>query len=264
MKSSILWLFIFLSSVTWGNQISKASEKIRTEIIVRKSLIERYDDSIFKINRDIDVNHRSIDTINFQLNKFATFYLNQQDSHKKILKEKSKHWIDKQNSSKQDLIKANLELDKIIVEIKKMKELELVKIKKISETIESELNKIKESPAKSKRIDIAMYHFAFDKKCKIDRKNKGFDFSCPHNQILKSVKNGRLSHFGTLANLGNILVIDHNDNLRSVFLGEIQSSLTINSSIKTNQQVGISLLGRYYFELRKNNKVITNISWTKE
>ena len=253
-----------LSGFVWGNQTSKTSEKIRTEIIVRKSLIERYDDSISKIKRDIEVNNRSIDAINLQLNKFATFYLNQQDFHKKILKEKSKFWIDKQNSSKQALVKANIELDKIIVEIKRMKEMELAKINKISETIDFELKKLKESPAKSKKIEVAMYHFTFDKKCKIDKKNKGFDFSCPHDQILKSVKNGKVAHFGTLANLGNILVIDHDDDLKSVLIRKIQSSISMKSSTEIGQQVGISLSGRYYFELRKNNKVITNISWTKE
>ena len=77
---------------------------------------------------------------------------------------------------------------------------------------------------------------------------------------------GEIVYSGNLSNIGNVIMIDHGKDLRSVILGELEITQKVNDKIKQGQVLGYTSLkkskkGKVYFELRYKNKIQKNIKW---
>jgi septal ring factor EnvC (AmiA/AmiB activator) len=94
----------------------------------------------------------------------------------------------------------------------------------------------------------------------LEYEKKGITFKFKDRQPVKTTLAGVVNHVGTLANYGNVLMIDHGKGIRSIFLGNFSSKIRKGQKIKAGQIVGHTLrkksdreLGKLYFEIRKKN-----------
>ncbi|WP_127714824.1 murein hydrolase activator EnvC [Halobacteriovorax sp. HLS] len=94
----------------------------------------------------------------------------------------------------------------------------------------------------------------------LDYQKKGITFKFKDSQVVKSTLAGVVNHVGTLANYGNVVMVDHGDGVRSIYLGDLSSKLKQGQKIKADQVIGQTRvrrstgLGQIYFEVRKKNK----------
>jgi murein DD-endopeptidase MepM/ murein hydrolase activator NlpD len=95
----------------------------------------------------------------------------------------------------------------------------------------------------------------------VEYQKKGITFKFKEKQPVKNVRSGVINHVGTLANYGNVVMIDHGKGIRTIFLGDFSSKVKQGQKIKANQIIGYTNkknngrdLGQIYFEVRKKNK----------
>ena len=95
----------------------------------------------------------------------------------------------------------------------------------------------------------------------VEYQKKGITFKFKEKQPVRNLKAGVINHVGTLANYGNVVMIDHGKGIRTIFLGDFSSKVKQGQKIKSNQIIGYTNkknngrdLGQIYFEVRKKNK----------
>jgi murein DD-endopeptidase MepM/ murein hydrolase activator NlpD len=90
---------------------------------------------------------------------------------------------------------------------------------------------------------------------------KGVTFNFQGKVEVRATKAGKIVYTGSLANYGNVLMIDHGNDTRTVLLGQFDFSVKNGDSVNQSQVVGYtspksySALseGKIYFEVRKSN-----------
>lgn len=95
----------------------------------------------------------------------------------------------------------------------------------------------------------------------IDYQKKGVTFNFQGKNEVHAPKAGRVVYTGSLANYGNVLMIDHGNDTRTVLLGQFDYSVKNGDAIQASQIVGYTNPrstnglgdGKIYFEVRKNN-----------
>ena len=95
----------------------------------------------------------------------------------------------------------------------------------------------------------------------IDYQKKGVTFNFQGKNEVRSPKAGKIVYTGSLANYGNVLMIDHGNDTRTVLLGQFDYSVKNGDTISAAQLVGYTNPrsknglgdGKIYFEVRKNN-----------
>ena len=94
----------------------------------------------------------------------------------------------------------------------------------------------------------------------LDYKKAGITFKFKERQPVKTTLGGVVSHVGSLANYGNVLMVDHGKGIRSIYLGSFSSKIKKGQKIKPYQVIGHTMrkknareLGQLYFEVRKKN-----------
>ncbi|MFA6236422.1 MAG: peptidoglycan DD-metalloendopeptidase family protein [Bacteriovorax sp.] len=95
----------------------------------------------------------------------------------------------------------------------------------------------------------------------IDYAKKGVTFNFQGKNEVRAPKGGRVVYTGSLASYGNVLMIDHGNDTRTVLLGQFDYSVKNGDSISASQIVGYTNPrnqnglgdGKIYFEVRKNN-----------
>ncbi len=95
----------------------------------------------------------------------------------------------------------------------------------------------------------------------MEYQKKGVTFNFHGKNEVRATKAGKVVYTGTLANYGNVLMIDHGNDTRTVLLGQFDYSVKNGDSVKDAQVVGFTNPrstnglgeGRIYFEVRKNN-----------
>ena len=87
---------------------------------------------------------------------------------------------------------------------------------------------------------------------------KGITYYFSKSQSVKSVASGEISYVGDLSTYGNVIMVNHGDDTRSVLLGEfnpqVKKGLKVNKGhtlAKTEENYD----GKLYFEVRKKNQV---------
>ncbi len=87
--------------------------------------------------------------------------------------------------------------------------------------------------------------------------HKGLEFQVSESSGLKVIDDGEVVHSDILASFGRIIIVKHKNNLRSVYLGDYESNISLNTKVKKSQKLGNILPGmdsKIYFELRKKEK----------
>lgn len=95
----------------------------------------------------------------------------------------------------------------------------------------------------------------------IDYAKKGVTFNFQGKNEVRAPKSGKVVYTGSLANYGNVLMIDHGNDTRTVLLGQFDYSVKNGDPISASQIVGYTNPrnqnglgdGKIYFEVRKNN-----------
>ena len=107
-------------------------------------------------------------------------------------------------------------------------------------------------------------HFAYE------ANGKGITFKTKIKEGIKASKSGNVVYIGTLANFGNVIMIDHGDDLRSIYLGDFNTGIKKDQAIKEGQviaevksQIRKDQFSKIYFEIRKKDKVQDTIKLVK-
>jgi murein DD-endopeptidase MepM/ murein hydrolase activator NlpD len=95
----------------------------------------------------------------------------------------------------------------------------------------------------------------------IDYAKKGVTFNFQGKNEVHAPKRGKIVYTGSLANYGNVLMIDHGNDTRTVLLGQFDYNVKNGDTIELGQIVGYTNPrnqnglggGKIYFEVRKNN-----------
>ncbi len=95
----------------------------------------------------------------------------------------------------------------------------------------------------------------------IEYKKKGVTFNFQGKNEVRATKGGRIAYTGALANYGNVLMIDHGNDTRTVLLGQFDYSVKNGDQVKLGDVIGQTnprstgalSEGKIYFEVRKNN-----------
>lgn len=95
----------------------------------------------------------------------------------------------------------------------------------------------------------------------IEHNKKGVTFNFQGKNEVRAPKAGRVVYTGSLASYGNVLMIDHGNDTRTVLLGQFDYNVKNGDSITAAQVVGYTNPrsangigdGKIYFEVRKNN-----------
>ena len=95
----------------------------------------------------------------------------------------------------------------------------------------------------------------------MEYQKKGVTFNFSGKKEVKATRAGKIVYTGALANYGNVLMIDHGNDTRTVLLGQFDYAVKNGDSVKDGQVVGYTnprssnglAEGKIYFEVRKNN-----------
>lgn len=95
---------------------------------------------------------------------------------------------------------------------------------------------------------------------------KGVTFKYQALQPVKAVGKGRVIFAGDLAAYGQVILIDHGQELRTVLLGKMTLKVKKNDHVKSGDVVGYTLnetkeAQNLYFEVRKKNTAQNTILW---
>ena len=90
---------------------------------------------------------------------------------------------------------------------------------------------------------------------------KGVTFNFEGKNEVRAPKGGKVAYTGSLASYGNVLIIDHGNDTRTVLLGQFDYTVKNGDPIKASQLIGYTNprsnnglgSGKIYFEVRKNN-----------
>lgn len=100
-----------------------------------------------------------------------------------------------------------------------------------------------------------------DKFYSFEYQKKGVTFSFQGRHELRATRSGKIMYTGPLANYGNVVMINHGDNTRTVLLGQFDYSVKMGDEVSEAQVIGQTAVrtpgeindGKIYFEVRKNN-----------
>ena len=95
----------------------------------------------------------------------------------------------------------------------------------------------------------------------MEYQKKGVTFIFQGKKEVRATKAGKIVFTGPLANYGNVLMIDHGNDTRSVLFGQFDYTVKNGDMVKEAQVVGMTnprsveglAEGKIYFEVRKNN-----------
>jgi murein DD-endopeptidase MepM/ murein hydrolase activator NlpD len=169
-------------------------------------------------------------------------------------------------------------LYKLIMELEsKKKQRAEVYIKEISlkQQLENDLETRKRAFKKTKRKKLKhiktvksdlLFGLPMKKFTKSKIGKKGITLFYKGKQSVLSTADGKVVYSGKLSTYGNLVMIEHNNKLRSVILGDYEIKVKKNDKVKAGQVIGtgagkLDEKKSVYFELRKNNDAQKTIQW---
>ncbi len=93
--------------------------------------------------------------------------------------------------------------------------------------------------------------------------DKGVTYKFGGTRPIKAPREGRVIYNGELASYGNVLMLDHGDDIRTVMLGRFRSDLAKNTQVRAGDLLGHTAQDgeSLYFEVRKKNVAQNTIHW---
>lgn len=98
----------------------------------------------------------------------------------------------------------------------------------------------------------------------LDYKKKGVTYKYKGKRPITSAGKGKVVYKGTLSNFGNVIMVDHGNQTRTVLLGNFESKIEKGMLVQPGQLLGYTRetgvkQDKLYFEVRKKNKVQNTI-----
>ncbi len=96
-----------------------------------------------------------------------------------------------------------------------------------------------------------------------EKKNRGITYKTKIVEPVIAAKAGVVVHNGSLANYGNVIMIDHGEEVISVYLGNFTPSVSKGAKVARAESIGQinaavrkDLYSNLYFDVRKKNKIL--------
>lgn len=96
---------------------------------------------------------------------------------------------------------------------------------------------------------------------------KGLSFKVYAQAPVLATGAGRVVHVGELANYGQVIMVDHGDDVRSVYLGNVRPHVSNGDEVVREQELAVFEFKKdspgeeLYFEIRKRNQVQATEKW---
>ena len=223
-----------VQSLMEKNLVNSFQENRELEnLITQEVLMGKFKEEFKKLDREIDM----AQTLQRKLKGLKVLF----DSYK-IEEEKISDSLDDLERKKRGLNKS------YVGQLKKRDNLQIKYM-----TLQKEL--IKESGIKMKfRSPLGKYEsFHFE--------NKGITYKFSEGSKLFAARGGRVVHAGRLASYGNIVMMDHGSDIRSIILGDFDFHVENGAVLKKGEVLGKTkkvahdVKGTLYFEVRKNDDI---------
>jgi murein DD-endopeptidase MepM/ murein hydrolase activator NlpD len=175
--------------------------------------------------------------------------------------------VQRLESNKQDYVKSYMEESENAVKLRS--KLKKAVRKKVAKTKKRRKKRSKKAIVANTYIKKDFIH-AIDDYVSIDHDKKGIYYHVKNVTDVKVSKAGKVMHVGTLANYGNVVMVEHADNLKSIFLGSFIAQVKKGDQVspgsvigETRKHVNQNALGKVYFEVRQKNNVQDTIKLVK-
>ena len=155
---------------------------------------------------------------------------------------------------------------------KKKQALSYVESQKTRDTLRSTLKK-KSRKKKTKNIkkiiaSIGLFSSPIEQRSSMDYRKKGVTFYFRKSQAVLATRKGKIIHSGSLSAYGNVMIIDHGSETRSVLLGDFSPKVKKGSFVEEGATLGYAKLasgreGKVYFEVRSRKKAQETIELLK-
>ena len=111
-----------------------------------------------------------------------------------------------------------------------------------------------------------LYSFTSLKK---DKDRKGVVYQFNSQTPFYASSQGRIQYLGRLANYGNLIIINHGHDIRSVLLGDIHPKVKKGQQVARGEIIGYTRVdeknkGNLYFEVRVKNLARNTMSWIEQ
>lgn len=112
------------------------------------------------------------------------------------------------------------------------KRLQFKKLKKLSRS------RRKKTSKKVATLNVRSFGIPLEKYVSVKKRRKGVDITFKGRQPLKASKDGKVSYLGNLSTFGNVLMLDHGNETRSVIFGHFKSHVKKGEPVKAGQIIG--------------------------
>ncbi|MBL6989118.1 MAG: peptidoglycan DD-metalloendopeptidase family protein [Bacteriovoracaceae bacterium] len=146
--------------------------------------------------------------------------------------------------------------------LKDIREKELLEIKyaKLKDRIKHKKRNLGEVAKKNREVlKLAIrFNTPLEDFAGVEYKTKGITYKFKDVRPVLASRSGKVVYVGSLASYGNVVMIDHGEDIRSILLGEFGPKVKKGMAISSGDIVGYTKnaggkLGRLYFEVRKKN-----------
>lgn len=136
---------------------------------------------------------------------------------------------------------------------------ELHKLEKIQRIAKQKAAKKQRAANKSSSL-VADFAIPLKKYISVENGKKGITYTVKSGQEILATKDGKVEYVGSLANVGNVIMVDHGNDVRSIYLGDLTANVKKGQGIaagtqlaKTRFSIKKGNLSKVYFEIRKKN-----------
>jgi murein DD-endopeptidase MepM/ murein hydrolase activator NlpD len=181
-----------------------------------------------------------------------------------------------------DYSRNEAELSSLLIEMEgKKKQLAntyLNEVKK-KETLQSKFSKIrkkvisKKRNKKARRSNIKIrFYTPLEEYTGIEYNKKGITYSFKGQKPVTATQQGKVVYAGSLSNYGNVVMVDHGKETRSIILGQYNPKVKKGQAVKAGDILGYTksayntpgVESKLYFEVRKKNKAQNTIQLMKK
>lgn len=115
-------------------------------------------------------------------------------------------------------------------------------------------------------IHFEEFQYPINQYSNIKLEKKGVLFKCKDITPVMAIGKGKVVYSGTLSAYGNIIIVDHGQDIRSILLGQFKPKLEKEDQVEKGDIIGYTLpdngnLGQVYFEIRKKDTTQNIMSW---
>lgn len=166
--------------------------------------------------------------------------------------------LGKLEQEKMNLVKDYLEDKKDLERIQSQLDQRLASIK--VDKIKNE-NKVEKNSEKNRDLK---FRPPLDEFAKLSYEKKGITYRYRGKTVVLAPQKGKVIYKGRLSTYGNVVMIDHGDETRTVLLGEFNPIVEKGDLVESGQNVGLTREeltseGSIYFEVRKKDKAMNTI-----